>query len=69
MAVVGSFSTWGGKTSINNIDVRNQYDSLPRLKGENGSTGFRLNFSGAAGYLEYGDHDELRIPACDRALG
>lgn len=45
VAVVGSFSTWGGKTSINNIDVRNQYDSLPRLKGENGSTGFRLNFS------------------------
>lgn len=44
-AVVGSFSTWGGKASISNIDVRNQYDSLPRLKGESGSTGFRLNYS------------------------
>lgn len=45
VATVGSFSTWGGKASINNIEVRNQYDSLPRLKGESGSTGFRLNYS------------------------
>ena len=45
VATVGSFSTWGGKASISNIDVRNQYDSLPRLKGESGSTGFRLNYS------------------------
>lgn len=45
VARVGSFSTWGGKASISNIEVRNQYDSLPRLKGENGSTGFRLNYS------------------------
>lgn len=45
VATVGSFSTWGGKASINNIEVRIQYDSLPRLKGESGSTGFRLNYS------------------------
>lgn len=45
VAVVGSFSTWGGVLSINNVDVRNQYASMPRLKGESGSTGFRLNYS------------------------
>ena len=45
VATVGSFSTWGGKASITNLDVRNQYDSLPRLTGEAGKTGFRLNYS------------------------
>ena len=45
VATVGSFSTWGGRGSINNIDVRNQYEALPRLEGESGSTGFRLNYS------------------------
>lgn len=45
VATVGSFSTWGGMASITNVDVRNQYASLPRLQGENGATGFRLNYS------------------------
>lgn len=45
VATVGTFSTWGGRGSINNIDVRNQYEALPRLEGESGSTGFRLNYS------------------------
>ncbi len=45
VAVVGSYSTWGGEASINNIDVRNQYDPMPRLTGENGKGGFRLNYS------------------------
>lgn len=45
VATVGTFSTWGGSASINNIDVRNQYEALPRLEGESGSTGFRLNYS------------------------
>ena len=45
VATVGSYSTWGGKESITNIEVRNQYEALPRLEGENGKTGFRLNYS------------------------
>lgn len=45
VATVGSYSTWGGRESITNIEVRNQYEALPRLEGENGKTGFRLNYS------------------------
>ena len=45
VAVVGSYSTWGGELSINNIDVRSQYAPIPRLEGEKGKSGFRLNYS------------------------
>jgi putative aldouronate transport system substrate-binding protein len=45
VATVGVYSTWGGRASIPNLDVRNQYVAIPRLEGEAGKMGFRLNFS------------------------
>lgn len=45
IARVGSFGTFGGKGSVRNFDVRNEYVNLPRLKGEKGDVGFRLNYS------------------------
>ena len=59
VATVGSFSTWGGKASISNIDVRNQLQPAPPEGARAGSTGFRLNYSGA-GYFQYGDHHQLQ---------
>lgn len=45
IARVGSYGAFGGKDEISTIDVRNQYTYLPRLKGEQGDVGFRLNYS------------------------
>lgn len=44
VARIGSFGTWTDQ-EITDIDVHDQYVSLPRLKGEDGYTGFENNYS------------------------
>ncbi len=44
VARIGSFGVWTDQ-EISNLDVHAQYEALPRLTGENGSTGNHLNFS------------------------
>lgn len=44
-ARVGTYGAFGGKDEISSIEVRNQYTYLPRLAGEAGYTGYRLNYS------------------------
>lgn len=43
-ARIGSFATWTDQ-EITNLDVHDEYVAIPRLKGENGMTGFENNFS------------------------
>jgi len=44
IARIGSFGTWTDQ-EITNLDVHDEYVALPRLKGENGYTGFLNNYS------------------------
>lgn len=44
VARIGSFGTWTDQ-EITDIDVHDQYVALPRLKGEDGYTGFENNYS------------------------
>jgi putative aldouronate transport system substrate-binding protein len=44
-AVIGSFCIWAPANQIPNVDVRKQYAALPRLTGDSGKMGFKLNFS------------------------
>ncbi|MDR1540810.1 MAG: extracellular solute-binding protein [Clostridiales bacterium] len=43
-ARIGSFAAWTDQ-EITNPDVHDEYEPIPRLKGENGMTGFRNNYS------------------------
>ncbi|SHO53246.1 extracellular solute-binding protein [Anaerocolumna xylanovorans] len=44
VARIGSFATWTDQ-EITNLDVHDEYVAIPRLKGENGMSGFENNFS------------------------
>lgn len=44
-AVIGSFGVWAPANEIPDLSVREQYVAVPRLQGEEGMTGFALNFS------------------------
>ncbi len=44
VARIGSFGVWTDQ-EIANLEVHDQYTALPRLEGENGMTGFEINFS------------------------
>lgn len=43
--VIGSMGLWAPVNQITNLEVREQYAAIPRMDGESGKTGFKLNFS------------------------
>lgn len=45
VAQVGAFGIWSETGEIPNPEVRAQYEALPRLQGESGKMGHKLNFS------------------------
>lgn len=44
-AVIGSLGLWAPVNQIPDVNVRKEYAAIPRLQGESGKTGFKLNFS------------------------
>lgn len=44
-AVIGAFSVWSPEGNIPVVDVRDQYEPLPRLVGDSGKMGIRCNRS------------------------